>query len=383
MALFTFDQLTTKVTADQMKEQIYTYLSGTGISTTAWQAFSPIRAVIAVLATLLALVQNMQVDANRGGFLGLALGFWLTLTAKQVYNVDAGTATFALGQVVAANSGGGVYDLDPGDLIVQNTITKKTYHNTGTVHIGAGASGVLIDVEADEVGSASTATPGQVTLLVTALLGVTVTNISPIVAQDDEQPDALRARCLEKLGSLSPNGAADGISFVARTPALNGGVAVNRVKILPPPGDGTITCVVANSLGPIADVTSIQNAVDTLATPEIATVVVISATAAPRTYATTVYVDRKSNASPADVTAAVKQSVFDYINSLPIGGIELVPGAGKIPWRKVVGAIESTKIGELAPIQNATLTAEVDVALTGTQVATIDLPSTTVTVVYA
>ncbi len=382
MALYTFDQLNTKASADDMKALIYTYLDSLGLSTTAWQAFSPTRTIVGALALVMAIVQNLQVDANRGKFRELATGFWLRLLAKQGYNVDPEAAAFALGQVVANNSGGGVYVLDPGDLIVKNTVTGKTYHNVSAFTIGAGASGLLVDISADEIGSASTATPGQITQLVTSLTGVTVNNIAPVVGQDDEAETSLQERMLEKLGTLSPNGVADGMAYVARTSALNGGIAVNRVKILPPPGDGTITLVVANSLGPIADVTSIQTAIDNLATPEVATATVVSAVAAPQTYAVAAYVDRKSGVLPADVTTAVKQAVVDHINSLPIGGIELVPSAGKIPWRKVVGAAESAKIGETQPIANATLTVETDVALTQTQVATIDLPSVSVTVIY-
>lgn len=384
MGLFSFVELTTKATVAQMKATLYGYLEASGVSTTAWQPLSPTRVLSDAFARMATGIQNGQVSANRGGFRDLASGDWLKTTSKQMYDVDAIESTFATGEWVGSNSGGGDYTFQPGEFTIQNTVTQKTYFNTAVAHFGPGAVGVIVPIQAFEIGAASNATPGQITKLVTTALGVTGTNLAPVVGQDAEADDALQARDLESLGALSPNGPADAYRYVATTPSLNGGASVNRVKVLPPPGDGTITVIIASALGvvPGADVAKVQAGIDQHATPEIATVTVASASAAPQVIATTVYVPAALNVLAVDVTTAVKNAIVAYINGLPIGGIELVPGAGKILWRAVIGAIEGAQVGDLKPVAHATLASEIDVSLLSTQVAMIDVGSITVTVVF-
>lgn len=383
MSLFTFVQLTTKATVADMKATLYAYLEASGISTTSWGSLSPTRVLADAFSRMAAVIQNSQVTANRGGFRDTATGDWLITTSKQMYNVDAISAQFALGEWIAANSGGGLYDLAPGDLTLKNTVTEKTYRNTTTIHIGAGDTGVIIPIQADEVGTESNATPGQVTTLVTTLLGVSGTNLAPVVGQDAEAEVDLRARDLESLGALSPNGPAGAYSYIAKTPSLNGGASVNRVKVLPPPGDGTITIIIASPLGvvPGAEVASVQLGIDQYATPEVATATVISASAYGQGFGTTVYVPSILGVSAADVTTSVQQAIVDYINALPIGGTELVPGAGKILWRSVLGAIENAQVGDIKPVASATLFSEADRVMAQDQVATTDAGSIIVVVV--
>jgi len=381
--VFTVDQLLTKTTTEAVEQQMYDYMAAAGLSTTAWLPFSPLRTLVHVFAILLAITINIVVDIARAGFLSTASEDGLTLTSAEVYNVARIEATFATGTncLVLNNAGGGIYHFDPDEFVVKNTVTGKTYRNTSVIDVGALQVGVLVSLRADEVGSASNAAPGQITTLVTVANGVTCTNTGTVTGQDAEIDQALRDRDLDKLGSLSPDGAKGAYAFVAKTPTLNGGVAINRVRIPPPPGDGTLLVIVANPLGPVlaGDVALVQAAIDLLSTPETVTATVVSAAAAPQSYSITVWVPRRTGLTFADVTAMTRAAIVNYINALPIGGLDIGTG-NKIPWRAVIGAAEnaSPDNGATHPVEAAQLLSEVDTTLASNQVATIDALSITV-----
>jgi len=344
---------------------------------------------------LLAVVQNLVVAAIRGGFLDTADKNWLPVLSKQVYNVDAIQATFATGTdcLVLNNSGGGIYDYNPQELVIKGSANGKTYHNTNVVHVGALATGVLVSLSATEVGASSNIAAGQAVELVTQALGVTPVLVGSVAGQDDETLEALRSRDLDALASRSPNGAAGAYEYVAKTPTLNGGVAINRTEILPPTGDGTLTLVVASTAGPVSagDVALVQTAIDDLATPEIVTATVVSATAAPLSYTTEIKVALKGAADNATLIKMVQDALLAFVNGapetttspavspLPIGGLV----SGLVPWRTVIGVIENASPdgGTTKPVLEATLGIEIDTGLATTDVATLDRGSVAVTVI--
>lgn len=382
MALFTFDQLLTPTTVEEVKGTIYAYMAALGLPTTAWQALSPTRVLVDVLARLIAVVINNCVLIARSMFKDYSEGKWLTTLSKQMYNVDRIESTFAVGEFVANNAGGGVYDWDPEEIVFRKVGTSLTYVNTDAVHIGSFETGVSILVRATEEGSASNASTGQLEL-VTSMTGVTGSNLQAVVGQDEESDADLRVRDDNKIEALSPNGPPGIYEFVAKTPALNGGVSINRARVLPPPGDGTVTIVVASSLGPIApgDVALVQVGIDTWATPTTVTATVASATALGLGYTTTVYVRSVGAPDSTVLTAAVKSAMIAYINALPLGGVEFTPGAGVLPWRGMLGAVENTLVGTTKPVLKAELSIETDILMLQTDVAILLAGSITVTVV--
>ena len=125
--------------------------------------------------------------------------------------------TFATGTVTIDNAGGNVYALVPGDIVLLNSVTNKTYRNTETVNIASLQTGVVVAVQADELGSASSAAAGDVDAFVTPLLGLSVTNAASLVGTDPETDTALRARAMEKVGALSPNGPRDAYAYFAKS----------------------------------------------------------------------------------------------------------------------------------------------------------------------
>jgi hypothetical protein len=209
--------------------------------------------------------------------------------------------------------------------------------------------------------------------LVTTLLGVTCSNAAEIVGQDAEEDEDLKERDIESLGALSPDGPKEAYEFVAKTPELNGGVTVNRAKTLAPPGDGTLTVVVAGPAGALSapEIALIQTGIDDNAEPATAVATVISATDVALTVETDVYLSSASGLTSGTVEDFVKEALLDYVAALDIGGVNTGTG-GRVPWRALVGVIErSSPDGSSRPILEATLVSEADVALAETEVATL------------
>src|ERR1700676_3358745 len=256
--MLALDDLLLAPTADQAEQTMLGLAASLGLPVTAWQKGGVARSIIKIMATVYAAFAAVIVLAIGGGFLDYAVSGWLTLLARNVYNVTRIDATFATAAqgIQLSNSGGGKYDVAPGDLSFSATIngTKYLYRNTsaGTLQPGPGTT-LLLDVEAVEIGAASNAAPGAITTLETTLLGVAVTNIVPVLGQDAESDEALRQRCRDSLGALSPNGPKAAYAYVAKSAVRNDvSIGVTRVKIPTPPGDGSLSVYVASASGPVA-----------------------------------------------------------------------------------------------------------------------------------
>ncbi len=187
------DQLIKPLSKDEVKDSIYRLMAATGLPVTSWPEGGVARTIVAIVAAIFAGFTDVIAVAIRAGFLDLAEGIWLTLLARYVYGVDRIEATFAAGEVTLNNTGGGVYSFDPGDLIVRNPATNKTYTNTTAFDLGALEMGKKVPIRATEAGAASTSAPGQITEFVTTLLLVTVSNEAPVVGLD--------ARMIHRSGS--------------------------------------------------------------------------------------------------------------------------------------------------------------------------------------
>jgi uncharacterized cupin superfamily protein len=248
--MVSLDDLTRRLTVAQCEKAMYDVLAVVGVTTTSWKSGSVVRTMIHAVAIVLSAFSALMAAIAASGFLDLAGGAWLTLNARYVYGVTRQEATFAIGQVTLNNTGGGVYTFDPGDLIVLNPGTNKTYRNTSRVSVGSNQTGVLVDIQADEAGAASTSAPGTIVAFVTGMSGVTVTNANAVVGQDEESDPALRQRARDKTGIASPNGPADSYAFFARSAKRGDGssIGVNRVRVVAD-GLGGVDVYVATATG--------------------------------------------------------------------------------------------------------------------------------------
>lgn len=371
------DQLIRPLTRDEVKASIYRILKALGLPVTAWQEGSVARTLIAILAALFAGYTEVMALAIRAGFLDLAEGIWLTLLAKHVYNVARLEATFAAGIVVVDNAGGGSYAFDPEEVIFINTATKKTYTNTAAFTVGPMETGRQVTVRATEAGSGSSAAAAQIDAFETKFLGLSCSNPAALIGFDEESDPALRQRCRDSLGALSPNGPEAAYVFIAKSARRADGtpIGVTRVYVAPALGDGSVYVYLATASGavpgapddPNTDLGIVAREIFRKAVPNGVTAYVESAVPKSVALAVDVWVDAGASLTDAEVRALVEQKLRDYFTSIPIGGHVLAPGAGRIPWRALIGQVEAA-----SPfIIEARLTAEADIPMAIPEVATL------------
>lgn len=386
MALVAIELLLNPPSEEQFKKKLYDVAAALGLPVTSWVVGAPTRTIIAIVAKAYgAFVVPILVHAVKSGFLDDAEGDFLTLLAKKVYDVDRRIATRATTTVLVSNAMGGDYDFDVGDVVFRNSTTDVTYRNKAAFSVTPLQQNVPVDVEADVLGSAGNAAPGEIDELVTTALGLSVTNPSSAVAIDEETDTELRERCRDSLGALSPNGPADAYRFVALTQELNGGANVNRVKVLPAPGDSTVTVVVASPGGAPTntDHDLVEAALLEHAVPETVTLNLQDATATPLSFDITLHVLAAAGLTDEQWEAVVTDTLVDWVNDLPIGGLELTPGSGFVFWRSVIGVIERIQLTTNGPyyVLHAELGSETDTPIGQTEVATLNPLAVNVSVV--
>lgn len=346
--MFSLSDLTTPLTRDQVKASIYNVLNIVGVDTTSWKPGAAVRTMITGSSVVMAAFSTLQAKIASSGFLELATDEWLTLVARYVFNEERLEATQATGIVTLTNAGGLTFVLDPGDVVLLNPDTDKTYTNDDAINLGPGD--VLdIAITSEEFGAATSSTPNTIVQLVTTLLGVTVTNAASVVGQDAEEDPILRIRCKEKLGSLSPNGPWDAYSFVARKATRLDGttIGVTRVRVTKD-GFGHVEVYCATATGgvtgtsgdPNTDLGAIHDAIQHQAAPLSITENTHSAVAIvlPVTYTATMY--NTSGLSEQQIKDAIASALTAYFPLQPIGG-NVVGGVGYIfqdAVRTVIGA---------------------------------------------
>lgn len=345
------DDLTTPVTRDEAKASIYDALGTVGVSTTAWRPGSVVRTIIAVVAILFSACTKLIAEITKSGFLEFAVGAWLTLVARHVYGVERLEATFGTGKLTLTNGGGGIFDLDPGDLIVRNPDTDKTYTNVGTVHLGAGAI-VTFDIVAQEAGSASTSVIDTIVDFVTPLINVTCTNPSAIVGSDEEEDSALRTRCREVLGARSANGPTDAYANVARSARRSDGsaIGVNRVRIVKD-GRGNVYVYLATAAGSVpgdaddvsTDLGVINDQIQRLVAPLGVTAHTLGAASMPFDVSYRVWMLDTSGLSSTQLAALIATALGKYFAAVPIGGYVIDGEPGRVYLDDVKAAIKAVR----------------------------------------
>lgn len=366
------DDLTEPIDSDSFLETLLDGAKAIGLDVDTWKPLDPTRTLYALTADLHSLRSEADHLAIRGGLLDYAADDWLTLLAINVYGVTRKEASFAsvADAITLTNAGGGVYNLAAGELVVQNTTTKKNYKNTEVVALAAFGT-QQVDIIAEEAGTASNASIGQITTLVTTLLGVTVTNTKALVATDKENDPDLRQRCRDKLGALSPNGAAAAYAFVAKsTPRADGTIVdINRVKVSAQSSTGTVTVTVASPSGVPAsqDVTDVNAAIQATVVPLGVTATVAAAVANTIAVTYTAYVANDAPETNAEIQAAIATALANYFKTVPIGGLQKVfGGQGKV-WIDELSA-------RISEASSATFTVDVTVPAADVNIATNEVP---------
>lgn len=377
MPIFTLAELVKPVTRHEVQASIYSALGILGINTTGWKPGAPERAIVVGVSVVLAGFSQLMALTTASGFLELAEKEWLTIVAHYVYGVDRVEASFATGFVAVTNTAGGEYLLDPEDLVFQNPTTGRTYRNLEHVTIPPGpATVVSVAVIATEAGSASTSGAGEITELTTTLLGVTVTNPAAVVGRDAETDPALRSRCSEKLGALSPFGPWDAYASAVRNATRPDGTSlgINRFRMVKD-GYGHVVTYVATPSGgvpgdandPTTDLGIAHEAIQHYAAPLAVTASIESADALLVAIAYEVWLYNTTGRSEAQIIAAINARLTTFMAGQPIAGNKTDPEAvipGKLYVDTIGAAIASTFPAHIFRVVVSSPSGDVDVGPT-------------------
>lgn len=373
MSTPTLDELTTPLNRDQVQESIYDALATLGVTTTTWKPGAVVRAIVTGVSIVVSSFSELQSLIARGGFLELAEGVWLTLLARHVYDVERDEGSFATGNVTLDNTGGGVFSGDAGDLIVRNPTTGQTYRNTESFSIAAFETGVVVAIRAIEIGTIATSAPDTITAFETPLIGVTVTNPNAVVGSDPETDPALRARCAEKTGTLSPNGPKDAYSFVAKSTLRDDGssIGVTRVRSVPD-GVGGVDVYLATATGgitgdeedPDTDLGAIALAIRTQVEPLAITATVQSATTESIAVTYELWIRDSTGLTDTEIEDAIAERLTEFMAAQPIGG-NILPGeTGRVYLSAIEAAIACVFEEETVRLEVTAPAADVDLAIT-------------------
>lgn len=289
---------------------------------TSWGPASLPRTMIRVFAKAWTSVSAVVRNIAAGAFLSTAQGDWLTLLAKEVFDLDRFSAVIGLGQMVLTDTAGaGPYTgIVAGQLYAVGSNGKRFVNTSGgTVPL----SGTLtLTWQAEEAGADSNTPTADEITLETPMPGVEVTN--PAIGAtgtwltrqgvDEESDTALRQRCVDRWSSLGSGGNANAYAFHAKKASDQ----VARVKVYEAtPSGGHVTLYVAGPSAtvstPIAD--GVKVYLDDGRRPLCVTTHVYPAVARPLTVHGTVTV---AAAQLEAAQAYVSDQILDLQNTLGI-----------------------------------------------------------------
>lgn len=380
MTTIALPELVTALSSDEVLASELSTAASLGLTTTTWQSGDPTRTTLEIMARLLSPWTEVAVRAIGGGLLDYATGGWLTLLAENGYGVTREAAVYATCPVTLTNAGGGVYTFAAGDLVVSASGSGATYRNTtgGTLN----ALGTLaLDVQADVAGTGGSAAPGDIDTITSPAIGssVTVANTDAAIGTDEESDAALRLRCRESLAAISPDGAAAAYDYVARSATRVDGTAIGITRTRVTGGTGTVSLVIADDGGAPAgaDVTRVDDLIQTQVVPVGVTATVTAATGVPIAIVYTAYVPTTTTDTDGEIETAVQDALEAWLPTVPIGGSRITsPGTGYVWHDRLRGVIA----GAHEAIYHVTLsTPAADTALADDEVATLGTITPTIT----
>lgn len=352
MAAIPLETLLVRATKAEIYAVALAIAESIGLPVESWQAGDPTRSLYHLESEILSIQEENIVGFIAAGFLDHATGTWLKVLADQVFGVEVPGATHATTKIVLTNNGGGNYpDIQPGDLTFQNSATGKTYRNTtGGALAPKPPSGpaptLILDIEADDPGSASNAAPGEIDVMVsTSLLGVSCTNPTAAIGLDEQPEDVTRQLCRDKLSSLSPHGPRGIYEYIARTQKFTGTAAVTQARSYGDSETGDVTLYIAGPSGAVTepDRKLVEAAILEWAVPLCITVEVLSATAVPVEIEYELWIYKTANKTADEVEADVQEALMAMLTTRSIGGDIIPPAtAGALYKSMIESTIRST-----------------------------------------
>jgi hypothetical protein len=375
--MISINDLLTTVTTDQQEEKFLVSLEAVGLKPRAWRKGGALRTILRVIAGAFAGFSTSMLGFVQAAFIETSTAGWLTLLAFYVYGVSRITATFASGNVQLTNTGGGVYPVVAGGLIVNHATTGKAYTNVSAFTLNPGDTNISIAVTAVEFGTPSNAAAGTVTVLQTQLAGVTCTNSTAIVGSDDEKDPDLRQRCRDKLSTLSGKGPRGAYAYAVKSALRPDGspVDVNRLSISPSSSTGVVTIYVASSSGaPLStDLPYITTSIETYARPDSVTATLLAANSVLVTRTLTVWATRTVGVLASDIQTMVQNALIAFFKTYPIGGTNKPPAVQGYLWATAIEGVAKSAHPSIFAIDGANADVLMNVADVATNGITVSV----------
>ena len=349
-------------TVQQITADMIAYGQSLGLNVTAWQTLGIARTILAIMARVAWGVYVLAQFVAAGGYLGTAAGDYLTLLSL-CYGVVREGATAATGTVTVTNDSTVVYGTIPaGSMRFANGQTAATYINTRDFDLLASGS-VDVAIASESPGSIQGATPGQVSVLVNPLPGVSCTNSAAIVGTDTDSDDSLRQRCRDSLAAPSVFGPSAAYDLACRDATYDAGIpivkipcGVTRALVISLNGDTVI--YVAGDSGAIAGDTSdpttplggVMRAIKLEAKPQTSACLLYSAAPVAQNIVGTYVVREGVTVDGAWVNAVALATLQNDWPQIPIGAV----GGSLIYRNQIESAIMSAMPLQLQTVQIST-----------------------------
>ena len=375
------DELIVPATRDEVLADLLAIAALLGQPTTSWQEGSALLTALMTVSQKISDETLTDAEIAKGGFGDLLPSdAWADLWAQSRFNVQRVAAVSASGyETFTADATAAANTYAAGEIILAHATTHKVYRNAAPVTIAPSSTIADQPIVADEPGIASNAAPGTITVMVSSLVGVTVTNPLSVLGSDRETTLALVLRARAKLGALSPNGPKDAYNYVATTPELSAtSVPITRTRTVASETTGAISVYLATASGAPsgADVAIVQTAIDAFAEPWGATATAIAATTQTVNITYQAWVSG-SQLTSAQIQTAIANALAVWFSTLAIGGYVIPPDTGAV----YVDALEQI-IGQSTPgiLRVVVSVPASDVALTANKVAVLGTITSTITI---
>jgi len=364
---FAIDDLVDELSAEEVWTLLFALADLAGLPITAMQPTEAPRSLITTFSSWAASLWNTTIRnairAQYGSFVVDAGRTWATFWGLSQFGVSPYEADFAQGPCLLTNTKGGSWSFAPGTYFVKNDLLSKTYKNIETVTLGPwSGSGAFptqtVNFRAVEPGTGSTSGVGGIDTVVTSSNGVTVTNLAPLVGQDEEPLIDFVNRARGTPALLSPNGPKAAYDTILRRTLRSDGsrIAVNRTRTRTPPGNGIVRTIAAGPSGalPAADVARLLLNAQTLVEPWGTTAQVASAANVLVPYSITAYARTSPTVSGPAIQAAGLAAIQSFILNAPIGGFNSLGGDSGFIYSTELAAIVSQASADVFKADNAT-----------------------------
>lgn len=381
-----------KPTAAYINDKIQGYVATAETTLTAWAVGDPNEQILQAVSFTIEAFAGIVTALTRGGFGETAedpgddpndpdpdytAPKWLSYWGEGLHGTVRLTKTFATGSVTMTNDPTGqTRTFKPFELtFTRSTLasdgTQPTYQNEvdatlyvgpdGTIQLAPGGE-ITIPIVADVIGTGSNANPGEISILTTTMLGVTVTNAASVRAIDGESKPAYVARCRKAASATSPGGPADAVEYLATTlpggdPLLNASgspVNITRTYVSKDSATGNVDAYYASPAGAAdsADVTAANaniikyGVADTVTFgPSNSPIGGVSATPVSIAITYTAKIKNASGLVAADIEDEIEAALVAYFPTVDVGGVDQVAGAGVIYSEDLKGVIYGAHVG--------------------------------------